>query len=132
MNKYSGSNFDDFLDEEGMLEEVSERAQKRLLALKIQDIMDDSLNKEGMPEEVSARAPNVKASNHHLFDLDDTSITLECRNRLASMVRQPNHRLFDPDNTSITLELLNRLQQMVSLANQPAPVEFLRQEAGGL
>ena len=39
MNKYSGSNFDDFLAEEGLLEEVSARAQKRLLALQIEDIM---------------------------------------------------------------------------------------------
>ena len=31
MNKYSSSNFDDFLAEEGILEEVSEGAQKRLL-----------------------------------------------------------------------------------------------------
>jgi hypothetical protein len=61
MDKYSGSNFDDFLDEEGILEEVSERAQKRLLALQIQDIMHDCLNKEDMPEEVSALAPNMKA-----------------------------------------------------------------------
>ncbi len=30
MNKYSGSNFDDFLKEEDILEEVSARAQKRL------------------------------------------------------------------------------------------------------
>lgn len=47
MNRYSGGSFDDFLDEEGLLEEVSARAQKRLLALKIQDIMDDSLNMVG-------------------------------------------------------------------------------------
>jgi len=39
MNKYSGSNFDDFLEEEGILEEVSARVQKRLLALQIEDIM---------------------------------------------------------------------------------------------
>ena len=39
MNKYSGSNFDDFLAEEGILEEVSEGAQKRLLALQIEDIV---------------------------------------------------------------------------------------------
>ena len=30
MNKYSGSNFDDFLEEEGILEEVSALAQKRV------------------------------------------------------------------------------------------------------
>ena len=131
MNKYSGSNFDDFLDEEGLLEEVSERAKKRLLALQIQDIMDDSLNMEDMPRGVSVPVRNMKPSNHRLFDLSDTSITLEWLNYFAPMMRQSNHRLYDPDNNSITLESLNRLQQMAGLANQPTAVELLRQKAGG-
>ena len=42
MNKYSGGNFDDFLAEEGILEEVSEGAQKRLLALQIEDSANDT------------------------------------------------------------------------------------------
>ena len=42
MNKYSGSNFDDFLAEEDILEEVSEGAQKRLLALQIEDSANDT------------------------------------------------------------------------------------------
>ena len=62
MNKYGGTNFDDFLDEEGLLEEVSERAQKRLSALQIHDITDDSHNKENMPEDVSVPAQNRKTS----------------------------------------------------------------------
>lgn len=37
MNVYSGSDFDDFLAEEGILEEVSARAHKRLLALQLED-----------------------------------------------------------------------------------------------
>ena len=40
MNKYNGSNFDDFLVEESILEEVSECARKRLLALQIEDIVN--------------------------------------------------------------------------------------------
>ena len=40
MNKYSGNNFDEFLEEEGILEVVSARAQKRLLALQIEDIIN--------------------------------------------------------------------------------------------
>ena len=62
MNKFSGSNFDDFLDEEGLLEEVSERAQKRLSALQIQDIADKSLNKQNRPEDVLVPAQNRNAS----------------------------------------------------------------------
>ena len=41
-NQYSGSNFDDFLAEEGILEEVATKAQKRLLALQIEDIMAEA------------------------------------------------------------------------------------------
>ena len=113
MNKFSGSNFRDFLDEEGLLEGVSERAQKRFLALQIQDTMDDSFNVEDMPDGVPIPARNMAASNHRLFDLDDTSITLECRNRLASKMRQLNHYLFGPDNDPITVGWLNRFAGVV-------------------
>ncbi len=37
---YSGSNFDDFLAEEGILEEVSARALKRLLAMQLAEMME--------------------------------------------------------------------------------------------
>lgn len=48
MNKYSGSNFDDFFAEEGILEEVSAKAHKRLLALQVADIMakNDSITSQ--------------------------------------------------------------------------------------
>ena len=46
MNKYSGSNFDDFLAEEGILEEVSEGAQKRLLALQIEEEIVNATNQK--------------------------------------------------------------------------------------
>ena len=39
-NPYSGSNFDDFLAEEGILEEVSARALKRLLAMQVAEVME--------------------------------------------------------------------------------------------
>jgi antitoxin HicB len=42
MNKYSGSDFDDFLEEEGVLEEVIARAHKRLLALRLSEAMPAS------------------------------------------------------------------------------------------
>ena len=37
MNKYSGGSFEDFLKEEGIFEEVTEHALKRLQALEIKD-----------------------------------------------------------------------------------------------
>jgi predicted glycosyltransferase len=83
MNKYSGSNFDDFLAEEGILEEVSVRAQKGLLALQVADIMEESnLTKTRLAE-------NMQTSRSQL------------------------DRLLDPNNTSITLESLDRLARAV-------------------
>lgn len=39
INKYEEGSFDDFLAEEGILEEVTERALKRLLVLQFGDIV---------------------------------------------------------------------------------------------
>jgi hypothetical protein len=40
MNRYTGGNFDQFLQEEGILEEVSAKAHKRLLVLQLADIYE--------------------------------------------------------------------------------------------
>ena len=80
MNKYSGSNFDDFLAEEGLLEEVSARAQKRFLALQVEDIMKVmNLSKTKIAENMSTDADQL----NHLLDPDNTAVTLESLNRLA-------------------------------------------------
>ena len=42
MNKYSGSNFDDFLEEEGILEEVGVLAQEQLKAFQTEKISTDT------------------------------------------------------------------------------------------
>ena len=80
MNKYTGSSFDDFLQEEGILEEVSARAQKRLLALQINDIMQTTnLNKIWLAEKMDTDVTQLD----RLLDPEDTSITLQSLNRLA-------------------------------------------------
>ena len=38
-NKHTGSSLDDFLEEKGILQDVSARAHKRLLSLQLADIM---------------------------------------------------------------------------------------------
>lgn len=48
MNKYSGGNFDDFLKEEGIFEEVTEHALKRLLILQLGDIITVLIQQETM------------------------------------------------------------------------------------
>ncbi len=83
MNPYTGSNFDDFLAEEGILEEVSARAVKRLLAIQLEEIMADS-----------------QLTKSELADLLQTS-------------RSQVDRLLDPDNTTITLESLEKLARAV-------------------
>ncbi len=83
MDKYRGSNFDDFLEEEGILEEVSARAQKRLLALQIQDIMKaEKLSKTRLAKKMNTDIVQL----NQLLDTDNTSITLESLDRLARAV----------------------------------------------
>ena len=78
MNKYSGGNFDDFLAEEGILEEVTERALKRCLALEIEDIVNAANSKQnGFFSNDEYRFLEL---NHYLFDLDNTVITSELLN----------------------------------------------------
>jgi len=83
MNQHTGSSFDDFLEEEDILEEVSARAQKRLLALQLADIMEASkITKTSL-------AKKMKTSRSQL------------------------DRILDPENTTITIEVLDRVAHAV-------------------
>ncbi len=75
MNKYEGGSFDDFLAEEGILEEVTERALKRLLALEIENMV--STASVSRTSSVEAMNTDLVQLNHYLFDLDNTVITSE-------------------------------------------------------
>ena len=81
MNKYSGGNFDDFLKEEGIFEEVVECTRKRLLASQIEDRIN-AVNRRGttFAEKINADFAQL---NHYLFDLDNTIITSELLDELA-------------------------------------------------
>lgn len=108
MNKYEGESFEDFLAEEGILEEVTERAVKRLLVLEIEDIVKAvASSKTLFLAEMNA---DLVELNHYLFDLDNTVITSELLKNLIleakEMKTDPirlNNLLFDSE------ELLNRL-----------------------
>lgn len=83
INKYTGSDFDDFLAEEGILEEVSTRAQKRLLALQVADILaETNLTKTQLAE----RMNTSRSQLDRLLDPDNTAITLDSLDRLARAV----------------------------------------------
>ena len=83
MKEHTGSNFDDFLEEEGIFEEVSAKAHKRLLALQLSDIMEEKKITK------SSLAENLKTSRSQL------------------------DRILDPENSSITLEVLERVAHAV-------------------
>lgn len=69
-----GSNFDDFLENEGYLEEVEAAAFKRVLAWKIQQSMDEKgLNKTQMAKKMHTSRPAID----RLLDPENTSITLQ-------------------------------------------------------
>ena len=73
INDYSGSDFDDFLAEEGILEEVSARAHERLLALQLRDALNElKLTKTRLAERMETSRLQVD----QLFDLDNTVVTL--------------------------------------------------------
>jgi DNA-binding Xre family transcriptional regulator len=83
MNKHSGSNFDDFLAAEGILEEVSAKAHKRLLALQIADIMKESKITKTL---LAQKMQTSRSQLDRLLDPDNTSITLESLEHLAHAV----------------------------------------------
>jgi len=72
-NKYIGSSFDDFLAEEGILEEVTAVAMKRVIAWQIEEAMKaQHLTKTAM----AARMGTSRAALNRLLDGRDTSLTL--------------------------------------------------------
>lgn len=80
MNPYTGSNFDDFLAEEGILDEVTARAYKRLLALQVQDAMTET---QMSKRELAGRLQTSRSQLDRLLDPENTTITLDSLERLA-------------------------------------------------
>lgn len=68
-----GNNFDDFLAEEGMLEEVTAVAVKRVIAWQIeQEMLAQKMTKTAMAKKMRTS----RASLNRLLDENDTSLTL--------------------------------------------------------
>ena len=73
MTQHIGSNFDDFLQEEGILEEVNAVAVKRVLTWQIAQAMkEQNLTKTALAEKMHTS----RASLNRLLDEEDTSLTL--------------------------------------------------------
>lgn len=71
--KHIGSSFDDFLVEDGRLEEATATAMKRVIAWQIaQEMKAQKLSKTRMAE----RMHTSRAALNRLLDEEDTSLTL--------------------------------------------------------
>lgn len=82
-NIHVGSNFDDFLAEEGMLEESTAIAMKKVIAWQISEAMkSQKITKTDMAK----RMHTSRASLNRLLDESDTSLTLTTLASAASVL----------------------------------------------
>lgn len=81
-NKYIGSSFDDFLEEEGCLEEAERIATKRVVAWQIAQTMQErSISKV----EMAARMQTSRSSLNRLLN-PEASVTLETLEKAARVL----------------------------------------------
>ena len=80
MNKHVGSNFDDFLEEEGILAETEAVAVKRVIAFQVEQMMkEQNLSKT----EMSRRMNTSRAALDRLLDPKNQAVTLQTLDRAA-------------------------------------------------
>ncbi len=73
MNPHKGSQFDDFLSEEALLEEATATAMKRVIAWQIaQEMKAQKLSKTAMADKMHTS----RSALNRLLDEHDTSLTL--------------------------------------------------------
>lgn len=85
--KNLGSSFDDFLEEEGMLEEVTAVAVKRLIAFQLAEQMAEQNFSKA---EMARRMGTSRSALDRLLDPENSSVTLQT---LQSAVRALGGRL---------------------------------------
>ena len=77
---YIGSDFDDFLAEEGLLEEAEAVAVKRVLAFQVRELMESqNLSKT----EMARRMKTSRAALERLLDPENRSVTLHTMDKAA-------------------------------------------------
>jgi len=79
-NRHLGSNFDDFLKEEGTLAEIEAAAVKRVIAFEIEQMMKEKgLSKAAM----TRRMATSRSALERLLDPGNVSVTLQTLERAA-------------------------------------------------
>lgn len=82
-NPHRGSKFEDYLAEEGLLEETTATAMKRVLAWQIAQAMKKQrVTKSAMAK----RMRTSRAALDRLLDADNTSVTLQTMGRAATVL----------------------------------------------
>lgn len=81
MNKHIGSNFDDFLEEEGLLADVEATAIKRVIAYQVEELMK---TQQLTKTEMAAHMRTSRASLNRLLDPTNRSVTLQTLERAAA------------------------------------------------
>ena len=78
-----GSSFDDFLEEEGIIDEVTEIAAKKVLAAAIeQEMKSKNITKVSMAEMMRTSRAQV----NRLLDPDNNGVTLQTMQRAAQVL----------------------------------------------
>ena len=79
-NEHLGSNFDDFLQQEGLLAEVEATAIKRVIAFQITELMKEhNLSKTAMAKQMKTSRSEID----RLLDPQNESVTLQTLERAA-------------------------------------------------
>ncbi|ADU67006.1 hypothetical protein Selin_2289 [Desulfurispirillum indicum S5] len=87
-NSHIGSDFDDFLTEEGILQEVELVAVKRIIAHQIeQELRDKKVTKKVMAEKMHTS----RASLNRLLDPENLGITLQTLGKAANALGMRLH-----------------------------------------
>mgnify|MGYP001791585234 FL=1 len=94
-----GSSFDDFLEEEGILAEVSALALKRVLAWQIAQAMEiQGFNKASMADAMNTS----RSALDRLLDPENIAVTLKTMDRAAAVLgKQLRIELVDVDTNQI-------------------------------
>jgi antitoxin HicB len=79
-NVHRGNDFRDFLKEEGILEEVEERAMKKALALQLEKLIAKN---EITKSEMAARMKTSRAAVDRLLDTSNPSLTISTLGKAA-------------------------------------------------
>ncbi len=90
-----GGSFDDFLADEGILDEVTERAAKRVMAMSFRQAFDASdMTKTALAEAMKTNRKQV----NRLFDEKDTGLTLHTIVAAAQALGGRLRISFEPGN----------------------------------